>query len=432
MSLNYKTPGYFRDFQCLGGECPDTCCQQWDIKLDREHYNRLSVLMSADAEQKPLFDRYIKVNEQPVTGDHDFAYIAMNENGQCPMLESGGLCSIHRKFGIEPLGNICAFFPRVISRCEQDIEMSGALSCPEVARLCLMETTPVKLTRFNLSNLPRQKEYPIHRELPRSAGDYYAQYFKKVRLTLQNILAATSFGIDSRLYTLVTFAQRISDFYHKDCSDPQPALDDVINSILSDAPRLDEFMGNYESQEPVGLIVIHSILQIKQQRFPAESVSKMADNIYQRYIDDINPENNNNDVDAIALQKAYQQRANDFEQAFPGKLDQYLTRYLENCIFREWFYTMPDVFTYIQMLLIRLAILRFLMLSHPDVMALVKQQLEKPSATLESDLLEKLTYVVYNYARAIDQNTAFLQVIYNAVSEQQMMNHDYSLAFIKL
>jgi lysine-N-methylase len=432
MSLKYKTPGYFKGFQCLGGECPDTCCQQWDIKLDREHYDKLSDLMNTDTNQKKLFEQFIKIKEQPVTGDHDFAYIKMNEQGQCPMLETSGLCSLHREYGVEPLGNICAFFPRVISRCEQDIEMSGAMSCPEVVRLCLQETAPVKLSHFNLSDLPRQKNYPIHRELPHIGIDYYAQHFKRIRLTLQNILNETSFGIDTRLYALATFANRISEIYHKGCINPQPMLDVIIDKTIPNIVRLDEFVQNYESHEPVALIVIHSILQIKQQRFQTENISHIAELVYQRYVDELTPENDNDDVDASALQDEFYKHARLFEQAFPGKLDQYLSRYIENCIFREWFYTMPDVFTYIQMLLIRTAILRFLIISHPEIISTVRRQIDQSNTENEHALFEKVTYVVYNFARSIDQNTAFLQVIFNAVSEQDMMNYDYSLAFIKI
>ena len=432
MSLKYKTPGYFKNFQCLGGECPDTCCKQWDIKLDREHYDKLSDLMNSDPTQKGLFDQFIKIKEQPVIGDHDFAYIKMNEEGYCPMLEPSGLCSLHREYGIEPLGNICAFFPRVISRCEQDIEMSGAMSCPEVVRLCLQETTPIKLSHFNLSDLPRQKNYPIHRELPHLGIDFYAQHFKKVRLTLQHILKETSFGIDTRLYALATFSNRISDIYHKDCKNPQPMLDAIIDKTIPGIVRLDEFVCNYESHEPVAIIVIHSILQIKQQRFQTENISRIAEIVYQGYVDELNPGNNDHDVDASELQQAFYQHAQLFEQAFPGKLNQYLSRYIENCIFREWFYTMPDVFTFIQMLLIRTAILRFLIVSHPDIFSMVRRQLEQPKTENEQAMFEKVTYVVYNFARSIDQNTAFLQVIFNAVSEQDMMNYDYSLAFIKI
>ena len=28
-------------FQCLGGECEDTCCQHWDIRFDKLHYEKL-------------------------------------------------------------------------------------------------------------------------------------------------------------------------------------------------------------------------------------------------------------------------------------------------------------------------------------------------------------------------------------------------------
>ena len=51
---------------------------------------------------------------------------------------------------------------------------------------------------------------------------------------------------------------------------------------------------------------------------------------------------------------------------------------------------------------------------------------------LEREALEEVIIeVVYLFAREVDQNLPFLQVVFNAISEQDMMNFDYSLAFIK-
>jgi hypothetical protein len=95
---------------------------------------------------------------------------------------------------------------------------------------------------------------------------------------------------------------------------------------------------------------------------------------------------------------------------------------------------MPDLFTYVHMLSIRLAILRFLVYSHPEIYRLAEQLTAKtlPAKAHEiQQLRDWLVGVIYKNSRAIDHNTSFLQVVYDAIHEQQMMTHEYSLPFIR-
>lgn len=32
--MEYVYPDYYRQFTCIGGECPDTCCAGWEIVID--------------------------------------------------------------------------------------------------------------------------------------------------------------------------------------------------------------------------------------------------------------------------------------------------------------------------------------------------------------------------------------------------------------
>ena len=32
--MQYTVPHYFKQFQCIGGACPDTCCAGWQIQID--------------------------------------------------------------------------------------------------------------------------------------------------------------------------------------------------------------------------------------------------------------------------------------------------------------------------------------------------------------------------------------------------------------
>ena len=142
-----------------------TCCRNWEVKLDRQHFDLLDTAMSKDFAEKSIFEQYIHLNENSISSDHDYAFIRMGVNGYCAMLDEKSLCSIHAKHGVSVLGNVCTMFPRVISRCGDAVELSGALSCPEVVRNCIDDNTPLKLNRFKTLELPRSKNYPVQREL---------------------------------------------------------------------------------------------------------------------------------------------------------------------------------------------------------------------------------------------------------------------------
>lgn len=32
--MEYVYPDYYRQFTCIGGKCPDTCCAGWEIVID--------------------------------------------------------------------------------------------------------------------------------------------------------------------------------------------------------------------------------------------------------------------------------------------------------------------------------------------------------------------------------------------------------------
>ena len=100
MSITYKTPASFSDFSCLGGDCEDTCCRNWEIKLDREHFDLLKNAMSKESDENSIFEQYIQLNQKSITSDHDYAFIRMGVNGYCAMLDEKGLCSVHAKHGL--------------------------------------------------------------------------------------------------------------------------------------------------------------------------------------------------------------------------------------------------------------------------------------------------------------------------------------------
>ena len=36
--MEITRPDYYKDFSCIAGACPDTCCAGWQIMIDEKRY----------------------------------------------------------------------------------------------------------------------------------------------------------------------------------------------------------------------------------------------------------------------------------------------------------------------------------------------------------------------------------------------------------
>ncbi len=131
--MRVRTPSYWREFSCLMGACPDTCCRDWDIALDdaaREFY--LAAPGPVGEEIRALAAR---------GGD----CLALGHS-LCPMLNDAGLCRVQLTFGEEHLTRSCALFPRFAEEYGALREWALAIACPAAARLVLTAEAPAAFT----------------------------------------------------------------------------------------------------------------------------------------------------------------------------------------------------------------------------------------------------------------------------------------------
>ena len=177
------------------------------------------------------------------------------------------------------------------------------------------------------------------------------------------------------------------------------------------------------------MVVIQAVLQLRLQQAPDDKLSRMANEIFNLYRNQIQSQGDmevyGDNLPPEELWQCYQQNWDRLNAQYGVRLEQCLSRYLVNCLQREWFVSMPNPFTYIHLLTIRLAILRFLIVSHPGIQQCLQQQRDR------GEIDRQLVEIVYLFARGIDHNLAFLHVVYQAMAEQQMMSFDYAMPFIK-
>lgn len=122
-------PSYYKDFSCIAGECPDSCCRKWEIVIDDETLTKY----------KALNDSFGNRILSEIITDSDGDKCFRLNNGNCPFLNKDGLCDIHIGLGEEFTSEICRNHPRFIEEYDGFTEISLSLSCPEANRIILSD-----------------------------------------------------------------------------------------------------------------------------------------------------------------------------------------------------------------------------------------------------------------------------------------------------
>ena len=125
--LKVTYPNNFARFKCIGGECEDTCCQGWDIEIDKDTFDEY--LKVQDQKMKAMLSDNIKKNNYCTSDDLDYGIIKLNEDKKCPFLDKCNYCSIYTAIGEEYLSNICTQFPRILNKINNEYEISLDVSC---------------------------------------------------------------------------------------------------------------------------------------------------------------------------------------------------------------------------------------------------------------------------------------------------------------
>jgi lysine-N-methylase len=134
-----RQPRHYESFHCLGADCEDTCCNGWRVMIDRHTYDLYQ--NCSNPELQPSLTSLITINTSS-TNDDDYASITPNGT-ECPFL-SDGLCSVQQKLGEDYLSKLCATYPRVMNVVDGVIERSLETSCPEAARIALLDSHPME------------------------------------------------------------------------------------------------------------------------------------------------------------------------------------------------------------------------------------------------------------------------------------------------
>ena len=207
-----KTPSFYKDFKCIAGACPDSCCQGWEVDADDESLEYYKTLTG------DIKNRIDGVLDKDEFGNTIFR---LAEKKRCPFLNSQNLCDMHIAIGGEHTPYTCRMFPRFINDFGGTREMGVSFSCPVASDMMFNLKEPMSFVS-ELNDLP-----PQINEI--DAQTYF--YLSKAREKAFSIVQNRELPIQKRLLDLLDFGVEIQkdlDEYIE--GDDEIALFDVFKN----------------------------------------------------------------------------------------------------------------------------------------------------------------------------------------------------------
>lgn len=116
-------PTFYKDFKCIAGDCPDSCCQGWEVDADSDSLEYYKALDNS-LEIKKRIDSVLSKDE------FDNTIFTLAPKKRCPFLNEENLCDMHIAIGGEHTPYTCRTFPRFIYDFGATREIGISFSCP--------------------------------------------------------------------------------------------------------------------------------------------------------------------------------------------------------------------------------------------------------------------------------------------------------------
>ncbi|VBB04943.1 Hypothetical protein LUCI_0149 [Lucifera butyrica] len=325
---NILEPHYFQSFHCIAAECHDSCCIGWDVVIDQITYEAYQKCQ--DTILKALFREHISINDKCVGNSTYVPYALVKLNHHiCPFLTDERLCIIQRTLDEESLSITCATYPRTFNDVDGVLERSLCVSCPEAARLVLLNKEPMQFDSSESMVTVRSPQIPVLNTLYDAHNKPY-RYFGKVRAFIIALLQDRTYPLWQRLIILSTFCNRIdqvtAEKYEKDIP--------YLISYFADKIRGGEFREPMDNAATNLEIQLQAMKILIDHRLQGECVTTQFLDCIREFTQGLGfTEGASLDV-AV---KRYEEVYNVYYHPFMNKHEYILENYLVNYMFKNLF-----------------------------------------------------------------------------------------------
>lgn len=325
MTKNLNTvlqPMYMKKFRCIGSSCEDTCCSGWRVEIDKPTYKRYK--KERNETLKPLFREKVKMKKN-IYSDNSIAYIVMNDDGNCPFLDNKRLCKIQIELGERFLSETCKRYPRNQNRIDGKLERSATISCPEVARLSLLNDEGIV---FEQVEEEIEKVLKVGKDFNTQENCYLNKaqsFFWDIRIFSLSLLQNRSYAIGDRLILLGLFYKQIEELENENNIHRIPILIEQFQLDIEDNLFKEEIKKIDSNMEMQVQVVKHLV-----------GLKKTSETRYNEYHEKVlNGLSYSADEEISKLVINYQEKLEEFTKVFMEDKDFILENFLVNEYFRE-------------------------------------------------------------------------------------------------
>lgn len=138
----YRQPKFYRDFHCMGGSCPNSCCAIWRIDWTKEEVEKLR---SADC--SPELRALVETSfvQRPDAENMMAVKTEAANHYDCPFLDKDRMCRIQRELGEEYLSYTCTSYPRTMFICNEIATRTCSASCYQVIKMICEDDSSMQL-----------------------------------------------------------------------------------------------------------------------------------------------------------------------------------------------------------------------------------------------------------------------------------------------
>lgn len=149
--MKYTVPEYYKDFKCKSGECRNSCCEGWPVRITtKEYYHLLGIKCSV--ELRARLDCALKISLEP--SNESYKQISTNWLGICILHREDGLCALQLELGESSLPEVCKLYPRSTKHLTDISNSSCSNSCEAVVELLMNLTQTLLFEEKDLSIVP--------------------------------------------------------------------------------------------------------------------------------------------------------------------------------------------------------------------------------------------------------------------------------------
>lgn len=340
-------PKFAEKFECIGSHCEDTCCAGWRVDIDKKTFK--AYRQSTNPKLAVRFEKHVKRTRSQAS-EVNYARIELHpDTALCPMIDEH-LCSIQKELGEDKLSNTCFTYPRTSSEMGGVYQQTLTLSCPEAARLALMEQDAMEFIEAGVTVRPEMLE----KHLP--AQGLSVSQMNDIRFFCINLIKYPGLELWQRLAFLGLFCESLTSALKTGGQSQVTEIMATTQGLLSN----DQTAAFFENMQPQYEIQAVTFTMLwNSQNSKRHSDYQYA--VHKAVRDGFGVDNDTRQVTEALLTERYVKGLKNLPKALKSA-PWLLENYVVNEIWKEFFpFCGTDPFEHYLRLVIRFGLVRFML-----------------------------------------------------------------------